>query len=134
MKMLRIIWAAMLGGTIVYTGVIYALLRAGVIDIASLAQSIMNYAGVAVLIYMIAGVFARRAMVARISMDAPEEKRLAAYQTATIVGLAMSEGGGLILITMGMMAGASSWVLTGGGAAAFLMLMARPTGEEVGLD
>ena len=90
--------------------------------------------GAGVLAYMVGGVFVRRTMVERIPRDAEPEARMAAYQTAVILGLALSESGGLILVTLGMLTGASTWVLAGGASAAVLMFMARPTGEEIGVD
>ena len=133
-RTLQIIWAAMVAGVVIYTAVVAVVMRTGSTPSASLDPSIMNLIGAGVLAYMVGGVFARRTMVERIPRDAAPEARMGAYQTAVIVGLALSESGGLILVTMGMLTGAPTWVLAGGGAAAILMFMARPTGEEIGAD
>jgi len=133
LRTLQIIWVALVGGVVTYTAVVFGLLRTGAAPEASLDASIMNLIGAGVLAYMIGGVFVRRAMVERIPRDASPEARMAAYQTAVIVGLALSESGGLILVTLGLLSGTSTWVLAGGASAAVLMFMARPTGDEIGV-
>jgi hypothetical protein len=112
--------------------VIYGLMAAGTLDLAVLPGSVMTMVGAAVMLYMAAGVIVRRALVARIDPGLEREQRIAAYTTATIVGLALTESGGLIVITLGLLSGSATWVLVGGLAAAALMVGARP--DESDLD
>ena len=85
------------------------------------------------MLYMAGGVFIRRLMISKIPTQAPAQERLSSYRTASIVALALMESGGLIVITLGLLSGAATWVLAGGGAAAVLMFLARPNAEEIGM-
>jgi hypothetical protein len=131
-KQLRIVWGALVGGVLLYTMLVYGLMTTGVLDVAALPRSVMSVVGAAVLVYMAAGVLVRRALVARIDPALDRERRVAAYTSATIVGLALTESGGLIVITLGLLSGSSSWVLAGGLAAVALMLGARPDEQDLG--
>lgn len=134
MKQLRIIWAALVVGTLLYTLLVVAVTVTGIAQVGTLDPTLLNYAGAAVMVYLVAGVFVRRRMIANIDRESPPEQRLAAYSAATILGAGLTEGGGLILVTLALMAGSASWALTGGLAAVVVMLMGRPTEEDIGLD
>ena len=131
---LRIIWAALVGGVAVYTLVIFGLLTTGAIGFGFLPPGVLNVVAAAVMLYMAAGVLLRRAMIARIPSDAPRDVRIARYRAATIIGLGLTESGGLIVITLGMLGSEPTWVLAGGGAAFVMMFLARPTAEKIGTD
>ena len=130
-RQLRIVWAGMIGGTVTYTAVVYVLISTGTVEMAAFGPDVMNVVGAVVMLQMVGAVFLRRRLVAAIPDDAAPEVRQARYGSATIIALALMEGGGLLLITFGMMTGAATWVLAGGGAAAVLMLFARPSEEEI---
>ncbi len=70
-------------------------------------------------------------MISRIASDAAPEARLDRYRVATIVSLGLMESGGLIVITLALLAGTATWILAGGGTAAVLMFLARPTQEDL---
>ena len=133
LKQLQVIWGALVAGVVLYTAVIFVLMTAGGVRFDALDPAIMNLAGAGVKLYMAGVVLARRLLIARIPAQAPAEERLASYRTASIVALALMEAGGLIVITLGLLSGASLWVLAGGGAAAALMFLAKPTADEIGL-
>jgi uncharacterized membrane protein len=64
LKELRIVHAAMFGGTVLYTLMAALLVVTGVISVGSGEPLIpMQYAGAAVLLFMFGGVFVRRHMV-----------------------------------------------------------------------
>lgn len=134
MKQLTTIWAGLVGGVVLYTALIGGMLATGSLEMANLDPDLMNYVGAGVIVYMMVAVFARRTMLAQIPTDATTEERLRRYRTVTLVALAMMEAGGLVVITLGMMAGSATWVFAGGAAAAGTMFMARPTASEIGLD
>jgi hypothetical protein len=131
---LRLIWAALVGGVAVYTFVIFGLLTTGAIGFGVLSPGVLNVVAAAVMLYMGAGVLLRRSMIARIPPDAPRDVRVGQYRAATIIGLGLTESGGLIVITLGMLGSEPLWVLAGGGAAFVMMFLARPTAEEIGTD
>lgn len=134
LRELRVVWAAILGGTVLYTLLAFGLVASGTVDMGGLDAISMNVAGAVVLLYMAGTVVVRRRMIGQIDPDDPAELRRSAYATAVIVGVALTEGGGLILITLGLVTGAATWILAGGLGAAFIILLAKPTGEEVGLS
>ena len=76
----------------------------------------------------------RRKLIAQVSHEAPPEVRLAAYANAVIIGAALPEGGGLVLITLGLVSGSASWIIAGGLAASVLIWQGRPRADEIGLD
>ena len=131
---LRVVWAAILGGTVLYTLVAFGLVATGAIELGGLDAISMNLAGAVVLLYLAGTVFVRRRMIGQIDPDAPPEMRRSQYATAVIVGVALTESGGLLLITLGLLTGSATWILAGGLGAAFVILLARPTGDEVGLS
>lgn len=134
MKELTLIWAALVGGVVLYTAVIGGLLYTGTLEMSAFDPALLNYVAAAVIVYMMVAVFARRTMVAQIPDHAPAEDRVQRYRIVTIVALAMMETGGLAVITMAMLAGSATWVIAGGAAAAGTMFMARPSKREIGLD
>ena len=134
MNTLRLIWAAMIAGVVFYTLLVVGLTLAGMGPAGAVSPSILTYAGAAVMVYMASGVFTRRRLVAQIDQTGSAEERIAAYTLATIIGIGLTESGGLGLVSLALLAGSASWALAGGLATVFLMLMARPDGAEVGLD
>ena len=131
---LRVIWMAMIGGTASYTLVIFALVSLGTIAVDALPAAVMRVAGGLAILLMGGALFLRRALVARIPSSADRKTRLTQYGTATIVGLALMEGGGLVVITLGLVSSSRTWILAGGGAAVGMMTLARPTTEEAGIE
>ena len=134
MKQLRIIWAALVVGTLLYTVLVVAVTLSGIAPIGTLDPALLNYAGAAVMVYLVVGVVIRRRMIANIDRDAPPDQRLAAYSTATILGAGLTEGGGMLLVTLALMAGSATWALTGGLTAVLVMVIGRPAEEDIGLD
>lgn len=131
-RQLRIVWGAMVGATVTYTAVVYVLMATETVDMAAFGPDLMNIIGAVAMLQMVVGVVLRRRLVAAVPDDASPEARRSRYGTASIVGLALMEGGGLLVITFALLTGSATWVLAGGGAAAVLMLMARPSEEEMG--
>lgn len=132
-RTLRIVWVAMLLGLLGYAVVAYALMSIGLFEMNAFGVDVMNIVGAFVILQLLVAIFLRRRMVATIPDAAPLKDRLARYGRANVVGLALMEGGGLLVISFGMISGAPQWVLAGGGAAAAVMLMARPSRDEIGI-
>jgi len=131
---LRIIWAALTGGVAVYTIVTFGLLTTGTIGFGVLSPGVLNIVAPGVMLYMGAGVFLRRSMIARIPSDAPREVRIGQYRAAIIIGLGLTESGGLIVITLGMLGSEPMWVLAGGAAACIMMFLSKPSADEIRTD
>ncbi|MSR20156.1 MAG: hypothetical protein EXR91_04150 [Gemmatimonadetes bacterium] len=95
-KTLQIIWAAMLAGVVAYTAVLFVVLRLGMVEMPVLPAWVMTVGAAVVLVYMAGVTVVRRRIVEAIPAGAAQDTRFAQYQTATIVGLALLEGGGLL--------------------------------------
>lgn len=132
-KTLQIIWAALLGGTAGYTAVVAVVVQLRVVDAPALPPGVMAIAATVAVLHMGVGTVARRRMIEAIPTDAPHDARFAKYQMATIVGLAILEAGGLLVITLGILADSTTWVLAGGGASLWTMALARPQRSEAGI-
>ena len=85
LRQLSWIWGALVGGVILYTSLIYGLVVSGTLDMQALEPEVMNLVGAAVIVYMVAVVWARRVMISRIASDATPEARADRYRVATIV-------------------------------------------------
>lgn len=134
LKRIRIIWLALVVGVATYTMLIWGLSTFGGMGGNVLPPQVMSVGGPVAIAMMAGALVLRRTLVSRISHDLPAEERVAQYSAASLVGLAIVESAGLFVITLGLMSGATPWILAGGGAAALLMVTARPRESEIGLD
>ncbi|MEM7415759.1 MAG: hypothetical protein AAF389_09710 [Gemmatimonadota bacterium] len=132
LQQLQVIWGALVGGVVLYTVLIFSLITAGVLDVATFDPDVMTFVGAGVMVYMVAALIVRRSMVAAIPADADPDTRVSRYKVATIVPMALMESGGLLLVSLAILTGAATWALAGGGAAAVLMFFARPSADELG--
>jgi len=131
-RQLHIIWLALTGGLAAWTVVAFGLLTLGTIGLGAFPAGVMPYVAAGVLAFMAAGLVVRRRGIASIPRDASEGKRFERYLVATILGLAMVEGGALVLITVSIVADTPGWALAGGAAGVWMLLMARPRREDMG--
>ena len=106
----------------------------GTVAVEALPAVVTTVAGGLAILLMGSALFLRRALLAGIPRSADREARLKQYRTATIVGLALIESGGLVVITFGLLSSSPTWILAGGGAAVGMMALTRPTTEEAGID
>lgn len=133
LRVIRILWLALMGGVATYTVVAISLLTIGGVRFSAVGPAVVRVGAVVAILYMAAAVLVRRRLVAAIPRDADTESRVARYQSATIVGLALLESGGLVVITLGLLADAPGWILAGGLAALWMMVLGRPRADEAGL-
>ena len=131
---LRIIHAGLIGDVFLYAVVATFLVLTGFRDSGAAPPIPMEYAGAGMLLVMASGVAIRRTMLAQVSLDDPPEIRLPAYANAVIIGAAVPEGAGLMLITLGLLNASVTWIAAGGVAAAFLIWQGRPRADEIGLE
>lgn len=134
LQRLRLVWGALVAGVVTYTTLAWAFATFRGVGIDLLPAGVMNAAGAAAIAMMASALLVRRTLVQKIPHDLPADERIARYQTATLVGLASLESVGLLVISLALVSGATSWILAGGGAAAVLMVTARPREAEIGLD
>ena len=132
-RTLQLIWAAMSGGIVMYTGVMVVLLVLGLIEMPGLPRIALTLGAVVAASILGIGMVKRRRLIEAIPPGITPETRFGHYQTATIIGLGIMEGGGLFLITLGLVAGSPTWVLAGGGASLLMLAISRPRADEAGI-
>ena len=125
------VWAALAGGTAVFTAMAWAL-ASGILPgqswSASLDPGLVRLVLVVPVLSMVGGVLVRRSAQTR---GRPGEGAMERYQTRAIVGWALQEGGGLFGVVLGLLAGEAGWVLALGGLAVFALLLTRPARSEL---
>jgi preprotein translocase subunit SecY len=131
LRSLQVIWAALVGTVLLYTLVAFWAMTSGIVDFSVFDPGIMPYVAGAALLLMLGGTVVRRVMVRRIDPEGDPNARLAAYMNASVLGLAVTEAGGMVLLTLGVLAGSPTWVLAGGLAAALLMATVRPSAKDL---
>ena len=132
-RTLRIVWVALMAGVASYSIVAYCVIAFGGIEPGMLPMSVPRLVAPVAALGMIVGASFRRRLVDAIPRSATPEDRLRKYTTATIVGLAIVEGSGLLIITVSLVSGAATWVSIGGGACVAVMALSSPSREDAGL-
>lgn len=132
-KTLQIVWAAMMAGVFLYALVTYALIALGSITLDALPRRVLTLVAPVAVVGMIAGTVLRRRLIDAIPASLAPEQRLERYSVASITGLALIEGCGLLIITLALAAGAATWAILGGGLAIGTMGVSGPKRDEAGL-
>ena len=130
-RVLSIVWAAMLAGVTFMTAVVWAVASgtfapgyAGTLSPA-LAFKLLLLSPLAIAV----GIARRNGDDTR---EHQPDGRLAAYHTRVIVALALQEGGGILGLTVSLLAARPTWALGVGALTALAMLLGRPRREELG--
>ncbi|MBM4182796.1 MAG: hypothetical protein FJ207_01070 [Gemmatimonadetes bacterium] len=132
-KTLQVVWGALTGGVVIYAVVAYCMIAFLQVDLGFLPVRVMPFVAGLAAAGTFVGVLVRRRLIDSVGRDLAPEQRLARYSTAVIIGLALIEGCGLAVITLGLMSGAAIWALLGGVFAAGVMALHGPSREEAGL-
>mgnify|MGYP001824288168 CR=1 FL=1 len=127
--MLSVIWAALCGGVVLYTLVVFWLSFSGAVGFG-LPEYVMYGAAPFGLLWLLGILFFRRRAIGTLVEQLRPEERFSHYQTMVITMLAMMEFGGLWVVTAAFMSNQPYWALVGGGAATYLMVRARPSEAE----
>jgi hypothetical protein len=133
-RSLTIIWFALIGGVATWAAVAFCLVALGIMDESILPRTALPITAAAAAVVMAFGIVLRRRMVEAIPRGLGVEERFTKYQAAAIQGWALIEGGGLLLLVIGLISAAPVYILTGGIAAIVALVLARPTREEAGLS
>jgi hypothetical protein len=126
MKPLQVVWLGLIGGVVAYACVAVVLIAVVGLELGGLPPIVVIGTRVLALVLMGLGLLARRKWPSLIPHDLPASERESQEQTMAIASLALIEGGGILMITTSMIAGAPAWILIGAGAAVLLMVLAKP--------
>ena len=131
---MRIVWMALMAGVAIYAIVAWVLLevmgvRIG--DPASPLTRFLPWAAVAGMLLLVAGMTVARRSEEPGDRSTSAEARVDRYFNLRIVGLALQESAGLLVITLGLLAGAAIWSVAGGIAAVAVMAISGPSAEHV---
>ncbi len=129
-KQIQVVWLGLVAGLGAYTCTAYVLLALAGVELALVPPAVMPYVAAGAVALMLAGVSLKGRMVAMIPSGLEPAQRLERYTTAVVVGLALVEGGGVLVLTLSLLAGTSSWVLIGGGLGVAMLVWSRPRREE----
>ena len=128
-RVILTLWASLLGGVTIFTGVVVALTSGAVGSWSpSLAPGLAAKLMVLPVLSMAAGIVFRRGEVKRTG-DA--DARVGAYQVQVIIGAALQEGGGLFGLALCLMSGQATWALGVWAATAVAMGITRPSRDEL---
>jgi hypothetical protein len=132
-RALQIIWLALMGGVLSFAAVGYILLTVVGIEMPGLPPIVLRVVAPAAVVVMAGGLFLRRKLLEAIPAGVRGEARLARYQTAVIVSLAVIEGQALLIIVLSLLSNEPNWIPTGAAAALLMMTIARPRAGEARL-
>ncbi len=130
---LQIAWAALMFGVLACALAVYFMLTIGGLELAAMPVQVLTYVAPVAVVGMVGGTVLRRRFVDAIPAGVTPEQRMEKYLAAVIVGLAVTEGFGLLVITLALLAGAPTWALVGGGLATGVMALSGPQRDEAGL-
>ena len=130
LRVMFVIWIALTGGVLTFAAIAYALVVTGSME-PSLDPSLVTMLAPVLLVMMAGGVVLTRRMEGNIPADAGPEEKIIRYQTARIIGLATQEGPALMVIVLGMLAGATAWILAAGLLGVWSMFLARPKRDDL---
>ena len=131
LRIMTVIWLALMGGVVTFGVVAYGLIVSGSMGEATLDPSLLTMLAPALVVMMAGGLVLGRRLEAMIPRDAEPAEKAQRYQTARIVSLAMQEGPALAIIVLSMLAGATTWLIAGVAVGVAAMFIARPRRDDL---
>jgi hypothetical protein len=131
-KGLQIIWLALMGGVVTFAGVAYVLLTVTDLEMPGLPPLVLRVVGPAAVVIMAGALLVRRKLLDAIPAGSGSDERLGRYQAAVITSLALIEGPGILIVALGLVSNAPSWISAGAAVTLMMMVLARPRREELG--
>lgn len=131
---LRIVWLALMAGVLVYAVVAWVLLAVMGLEIGSAQPVIaraLGLAGGGGVVLLGVGLMVARKAEESAKPGADPEDVATRYFTLRIVGLALQESAGLLMITLSLLGGAATWAVASGLAAVAVMSISGPRAEHV---
>ena len=130
-RVLQIVWLALMGGVVVFAAAAYTLLTVMDLGMGGLPPMVQRVVGPVAVVTMGGGLLVRRKLLEAIPAGARGEERSSKYQAAVISSLAVIEGCGLLVLVLGLVSNAPSWIPAGAAITIVMMVLARPRREEL---
>lgn len=134
LRTMTVIWFALMAGVALYACVAYALvevLGVRVQGAAPAVSGILTWAASAAALVLGAGLLVARRAEAVADRSVPPEQRVTRYFTTRLVGLAIEEGAGFLVITLSLIAADGTWAVAAALATIAVMWLSGPRREHV---
>ncbi len=134
LRTMSVIWLALMAGVAIYTIVTYVLVE--VMDVrvqgdASAVSGMLTWAASAAALVLGAGLLVARRAEEQVDRSLPPQRRVARYFTTKLMGLAIEEGAGFLVITLSLIAADGIWAAAAGVATLGVMWISGPRREHV---
>ena len=103
-KTLQVMWGALMAGVLSYAVVAYCLVVFGGVVLSLAPRRALTFVGPVAVFGMVVGAMVQQSLGRAIPRDLDPTQRMARYASAVIVGLAVTEGCGLLVVTLGLLA------------------------------
>lgn len=131
---MRIVWLALMAGVALYAGVAWVLVAIVHLDLgmsgSPLPRLLPWITGGGVILLGVGLSVARRGEEPA-DREAPPEAKVDRYFMLRLVGVAIEESVGLLVVTVSLLAGAANWALAGGLAAVAVMAVSGPQEDHL---
>jgi len=134
LRTMTVVWLALMAGVGVYAVVTYVLvevLGTSVQGGAATLSGVLTWAASAAALVLGAGMVVSRRAEEIMDASATPERRVARYFTLKLVGLAIEEGAGFLVITLSLIAADGLWAVVAGIATIGVMAVSGPRGEHL---
>lgn len=133
-KTMRVVWLALMMGVAVYGVVAWVLveiLGARVEGGGAALSGILTWAAGAAALVLGAGMVVSRRAEDGGGRSTPPDRRVPRYFTLKLIGLAIEEGAGFLVITLSLIAGDGLWAIAAGIATIGVMSLSGPRREHL---
>ncbi|HZD06018.1 MAG TPA: hypothetical protein VE173_14000 [Longimicrobiales bacterium] len=133
MRTVQIIVLALVLGVVMFTGVAVAMIVAGLMSSGGelFGPGFLGFVALVVAVLLVLAPLLRRRVLESGESPQDEDAVLDRWMTATVVGMAVREGAGLMGVALALVSGSIPWTLIFGLASAAAMVLGWPRAEEV---
>lgn len=134
LKTVTVVWLALMAGVALYAGVTYVLvevLGTRVQGGGSALSGVLTWAASAAALVLGAGMVVSRRAERVPDRTLPTDRGVARYFTMKLIGLAIQEGAGFLVITLSLVAADGLWAVVAGIATIGVMWLSGPRQEHL---
>jgi hypothetical protein len=131
---MTVVWLAMMAGVALYAVVAYVLVQVVGVRVqggGTVLAGMLTWAASAAALVLGAGMVVSRRAEEVGEGSTPPERQVARYFTMKLVGLAIQEGAGFLVITLSLVAADGLWAVVAGIATIGVMSLSGPRAEHL---